>query len=658
MNLKISPTAAMFEKVLRAFETRGITYSDVLAQLRRQLAANASPKELLAILRRRGSTERLPEYARLEAILLEALESEPANDGDPDPASALGSESESGVLNPSPSSGPSASEPDPLEDEVAVDLDFNVFGRKPAPRPSMRASELDLSVLAKRLRSVDERVPARGVALEALTRSYERARQGESAAAEQATALAGDLEAARTALQTEQSKNREIEQALAQRDVTLDQTRQVLGEKEARIATLAGERTILETELEARAKAAAQLEDELRAARARAEAAAAELRARQEAAAALEARLEREALRKEREDSPRREREVPRAEREGSPPKRREEISPSDSKPLPPELPKARPRGGSARAIAWGSAAAALLLAGAWLFAHRSSQHPLPVASAESPNPGTVIRDCPKCPGMTVLPQGRFKQGSASGPAYEQPLHWVVVGHPFAMSTNPVTLEDFQQFVDATGRDMLGCDTYDGEWKHRPEDSWERPGFAQTSTHPVTCVSWNDAEAYAKWLSAKTGHRYRLPSASEWEYAARAGAEAPRPWAPDGTGACALGNVADTSAGHRYPGWAVFPCDDGYVYTAPVGAFKANAFGLNDMLGNVLQWTEDCWHGNYEGAPIDGSAWTDGDCSVHEIRGGSWSSNPSYVRVDYRNHFPTDYRASSIGIRLIRDTEP
>jgi formylglycine-generating enzyme required for sulfatase activity len=714
MNLKTSPPAAMFEKVLRAFETRGITYSDVLAQLRRQLAAKASPKELLAVLRRRESTERQPEYAHLEVILAEALETEAlenealesqaAQNVEADRASDAERASASepvATSKPSLVAVPSPLDPDPLDDEVVVDLDFALFSRKPPPRPPMRASDLDLSVLARRLRSVDERASPRGASLEALTRSYERARLGESAAAEEATALAGDLEAVRTALETEQSKNREIEQALAQRNVTLDETRQELGEKEARIATLAGERTILETELEARARAAAQLEAELQAARGRAEAAAAELRARQEAAAAAELPVRQEAAAaaelkarqeaaaaaelkarqeaaaaaegKAREeaaaaateaaadlqarlnrDAPRRERDAAKTEREEPPP--------TVSNPSSRAAPRA-PRGtapapwDAARATAWGSAAAAvLLLAGIWLFMHRSAAQLPPLSSGDAPNPGTVIRDCPRCPVMTVLPTGRFKQGSAGGSVYEQPLHWVVVGHPFAMSTNPVTLEDFEQFVEATGRDMQGCDTYDGRWEHRPDASWERPGFAQTNAHPVTCVSWNDAEAYAKWLSDKTGHRYRLPSASEWEYAARAGAETPRPWGSDGAGACALANVADTSAEHRYPGWSVFPCDDGYVYTAPVGAFKANAFGLSDMLGNVLQWTEDCWHGNYQGAPVDASAWTDGDCSVHEIRGGSWASNPPYVRANYRNHFPADYRSSSLGIRLVRDT--
>jgi formylglycine-generating enzyme len=309
------------------------------------------------------------------------------------------------------------------------------------------------------------------------------------------------------------------------------------------------------------------------------------------------------------------------------------------------------------------SVAVAVLAVAAWFWIHRApatTEAPVSV-SAPVPDPGTVIRDCPTCPAMVVLPGGRFKQGSAraeGGSAFETPLHWVVIGPSLSMSSNVVTVDDFQQFIADTGRDMQGCDTYDGDWKHRPDNSWKIPGFPQTGTHPVTCVSWNDAKAYAGWLSTKTGHVYRLPSASEWEYAARAGGEAVQPWSADGSTACATANVADTSAAQRYPGWTVFACSDGYVYTAPVGSFKANSFGLNDMLGNVFQWTEDCWHADYTGAPVDGSARSDGDCSEHELRGGSWFSTPAYVRANYRNHFAADYRTSSVGIRLVRDIAP
>jgi formylglycine-generating enzyme required for sulfatase activity len=317
-------------------------------------------------------------------------------------------------------------------------------------------------------------------------------------------------------------------------------------------------------------------------------------------------------------------------------------------------------RGDMGRAAGVGVAILVLVCCVAWFFVHRApvtATVPV-VSSVPTPKPGTVMLDCPTCPGLTVLPAGRFKQGSAGSASFEKPLHWVAIAHPFAISTSAVTLDEFRAFITATGRDMQGCDVYDGEWKHRPESSWENPGFVQTGSHPVTCTSWDDAKAYAAWLSVQTGHRYRLPSASEWEYAARGGGEADQPWGTDGSGACASANVADQSAAHRYPGWNVFGCDDGYVYTAPVGSFKPNAFGLNDMLGNVFQWTEDCWHEDYKGAPVDGAARTDGDCSEHELRGGSWFSTPAFVRADYRNHFAANYRTSSVGIRLVRDLAP
>ena len=313
----------------------------------------------------------------------------------------------------------------------------------------------------------------------------------------------------------------------------------------------------------------------------------------------------------------------------------------------------------------WIGAAIVLLATALWFVVHRPSPVPLPSNSAPTAavvmQPGTTLRDCPTCPVLTVLPSGRFQQGSApaeNGSAFEKPPHWVMIAHPIALSTNAVTVDEFREFVAATGRDMQGCDTYDGEWRHRAENNWENPGFAQTGSHPVTCTSWNDAKAYVAWLSAKTGQHYRLPSASEWEFSARAGGTAAQPWSADGADACANANVADQSAAHRYPGWAVFACNDGFVQTSPVGSFKANSFGLNDMLGNVFQWTEDCWSTDYKGAPIDGTARIDGDCAERELRGGSWFSTPNFVRANYRNHFGVDYRTSSVGIRLARDIAP
>ena len=319
-------------------------------------------------------------------------------------------------------------------------------------------------------------------------------------------------------------------------------------------------------------------------------------------------------------------------------------------------------RGSMASVI--GLSAVVLALAAITWFYARHATMPTKAAgpSAAAPIPGALIRDCPTCAAMIVLPAAQFKQGYADtdrgAVSYEKPEHWVTIVRSFAMSADLVTVEEYRQFIDATGRATQGCETYDGSWKYRAESNWQNPGFAQSGLHPVTCVSWNDAVAYVQWLAAKTGQPYRLPSASEWEYAARAGSEAVYPWAANGSNACAFANVADASAARRYPGWVAFACDDGYANTSPVGSFKANPLGLNDMLGNVFQWTQDCWYADYRGAPADGSARTDGDCSERELRGGSWFTSPSYVRANYRNHFAADYRTSSVGIRLVRDLGP
>ena len=276
--------------------------------------------------------------------------------------------------------------------------------------------------------------------------------------------------------------------------------------------------------------------------------------------------------------------------------------------------------------------------------------------------PGSVIRDCPTCPLMIVLPVGPFTQGADSGDPdvlpSEQPRRRVLIGYPLAMSKNETTVGEFRDFAEATRREMSGCNTYDGEWRYRPAANWQTPGFSQGAEHPVACTSWNDAVAYAKWLSQKSGHSYRLPSASEWEYAARAGSDSTPPWAPNPSDACAEANVADQTAAQRFPGWETFPCSDGYVSTAPVGSFKANAFGLNDLLGNVFEWVEDCWHPDYSGAPTDGGARLDGDCKEHELRGGSWFSSPRFVNASYRNRFGADYRSSTVGFRLVREVSP
>jgi formylglycine-generating enzyme required for sulfatase activity len=323
---------------------------------------------------------------------------------------------------------------------------------------------------------------------------------------------------------------------------------------------------------------------------------------------------------------------------------------------------------GAGRKISWPVAAgiavssAAVIAAAVVLALHpaahkgRTQAHRVATAPA-APSPGTVFRDCPTCPLLKVLPAGDFQEGSAAGAealAFEMPQHKVSIAYTFAAGVYDVTVGEFSEFAAATGAAAHACATYDGTWRVNPSVTWKNAIESQTPSHPVSCVSWRDAKDYAEWLSRRTHQTYRLPSASEWEYASRAGSSAQVPWTAPAD-ACSYANVADQTAARRYQGWKVLPCTDQYVQQAPVGSFKANAFGLYDTLGNVFQWTEDCWTDDYQGAPLDGSARTAGDCAQHELRGGSWFTQPEFVRTSYRNRFDSDYRSTSVGFRLIRE---
>jgi formylglycine-generating enzyme required for sulfatase activity len=324
-------------------------------------------------------------------------------------------------------------------------------------------------------------------------------------------------------------------------------------------------------------------------------------------------------------------------------------------------------RAGRSWPIAAGVAAIAVVIAAAAFFALKPVREtvspaavaPLVETAPAAPTQGVLFRDCPTCPLMKVLPPGEFLQGSAPNDTaalpFEMPQHKVSISYAFAAGVYDVTVGEFSEFVAETKVEARGCATYDGEWRVNPAIAWKNAVESQTASHPVSCVSWQDAKDYAAWLSHRTHQTYRLPSASEWEYAARAGSAVQQPWS-DPAGACAYANVADQTAAQRYLGWSVFPCADKFVQSAPVGSFAANAFGLYDTLGNVFQWTEDCWSEDYQGAPVDGSASMDGDCTQHELRGGSWFTHPDYVRTSYRNRFASDYRSTSVGFRLIRET--
>jgi len=273
-----------------------------------------------------------------------------------------------------------------------------------------------------------------------------------------------------------------------------------------------------------------------------------------------------------------------------------------------------------------------------WLTMLAASAAPANVA-ALSPmqekalKPHGAFKECANCPEMVVVPAGKFSMGSpASEPGRfgdEGPQHTVTIARRFAVDRFEVTFDQW----DACAADG-GCNGY------KPSDEgWGR------GRRPVINVSWDDANAYVAWLSKKTGRSYRLLSESEYEYAARAGTQTAYPW----------GNAVGTKKANCHACGSQWDARQ----TAPAGSFAANRFGLYDMVGNVREWTEDCYHDSYSGAPTDGSAWTEGaNCYNRVVRGGSWLLAPAFLRSASRYWFAADYRLRYLGFRVARTLAP
>jgi len=244
--------------------------------------------------------------------------------------------------------------------------------------------------------------------------------------------------------------------------------------------------------------------------------------------------------------------------------------------------------------------------------------------------PGETFSDCAKCPEMVVVPAGSFTMGSPQSEKgrtyYEGPQHRVTFSQPFAVGKYAVTFDEWDACV-ADG----GCNGY------KPSDAdWGR------GKRPVVNVSWNDAQAYISWLKRKTGRDYHLLSEAQREYVTRAGTTTPFWW-----GSSIL------------TGQANYTDEDGpkgqYRYeTAPVDSFQPNPWGLFQVHGNVLEWTEDCWKEDYSGAPTDGSAWTSKDCASRVVRGGSWETFPRYLRSANRDRYIAVNRSPRYGFRVAR----
>jgi formylglycine-generating enzyme required for sulfatase activity len=264
----------------------------------------------------------------------------------------------------------------------------------------------------------------------------------------------------------------------------------------------------------------------------------------------------------------------------------------------------------------------------------------------------TWFSDCTECPQMVVVPGGSFRMGSPLGEPgrsnESEEFVDVKIGRPFAIGRFAVTRGEFATFVRATNHKTGGgCSSWEGsDFTSQPDRSWRSPGFAQDDHHPVVCVNWNDAKAYARWLSKTTGKDYRLPSEAMREYATRAGTSTAFWW-----GASITTERANYDGNYSY---ADGRKGDYRQKTVPVDSFKANGFGLFNVHGNVWEWTEDCWNVKNSDNPGNGSARTSGDCTYRVVRGGSWSSYPYYLRSGLRGRNDASTRAINYGFRVMR----
>jgi formylglycine-generating enzyme required for sulfatase activity len=262
------------------------------------------------------------------------------------------------------------------------------------------------------------------------------------------------------------------------------------------------------------------------------------------------------------------------------------------------------------------------------------------------------LDDSSQSPELVMLTAGRFLMGS--GPVEQQlaadagarkawleregPRHAVNIANQFAIGRLPVTVGQWREFV------------VDTRWKSSGEVSWAAPGFMQTDEHPVVGISWHDAQLYVRWLSARTGKRYRLPTEAEWEYACRAGTAT-----PFNVGENIRPDQANYDSRFSWSGNERGVPRRG---TTAAGSYPANAWGLCDMHGNVWEWVQDVMHDSYEGAPGDGSAWEDGgDQNRRVLRGGSWLYHPRYLRSAVRNGFASRLSNDKVGFRIVREVE-
>jgi formylglycine-generating enzyme required for sulfatase activity len=264
------------------------------------------------------------------------------------------------------------------------------------------------------------------------------------------------------------------------------------------------------------------------------------------------------------------------------------------------------------------------------------------VCFAKNPEQGQIIRDCDGCPQLVVIPRGsfdmRFPPGT-SGRGHNVGLyHTVTFDYAFAIGTFEVTNREWSECVSA------------GECA-------DIVGESAAPRGAVVNVSWPEVNQYLRWLSKKTGFKYRLPSYSEWEYAARAGRGMNRYFNIDVSEICRHGNTYDQAAEKSLElGLSTTPCDDGESGVSIVGRYDPNQFGVYDVIGNVAEWIEDCAGPIVRAAyPRDGQAWLGGDCELRGFRGSSWLNNESSFVFESSFFRSLTSRADDLGFRVLRE---
>jgi sulfatase modifying factor 1 len=278
---------------------------------------------------------------------------------------------------------------------------------------------------------------------------------------------------------------------------------------------------------------------------------------------------------------------------------------------------------------------------------------------------------------MVLIPAGEFWMGSKLSPPEvvaryggneglcqdEQPRHRVRITQSFYLAACEVTVGQFRQFADATGyqtdaeKEGWSYGWKDGKWGRQQGLNWRAPGFQQNFDHPVVCVSWNDAKAFCEWLGRKEGKSYRLPTEAEWEYACRAGSDTEFWWGDEMDTTGRVANVSDSKHWNPGAGFKNMQMDDGYQFTAPVANYRANGFGLYDMIWNAWEWCQD-WYGEgyYGQSPAeDPHGPQSGQYRV--LRGGSWVSYAFNCRSAGRDRVTPDDRFSDCGFRVASGTE-